>query len=101
MHLKPVLSAAVLAASILAVASHTHAQGLSERIRAVADQKAEAAKNDTSRARLLGALLYTDMSVNFDKTPAKTAFEYIQQNLGVPMIARFAGEGKKVIWTPG
>ena len=86
------LSIAV-AALIGVTASVATAQGLSERIRAVADQKAQAAKNDTSKGKLLGALMYTDISVNFDKTEAKTAFEFVRQNLGVPLVVRYAGEG--------
>jgi len=86
-------SSFALAAIIGVTASVATAQGLSERIRAVADQKAQAAKNDTSKGKLLGALLYTDMSVNFDKTDAKTAFEFVRQNLGVPLVVRYAGEG--------
>ncbi|MFZ9915171.1 MAG: hypothetical protein ACO3IB_07525, partial [Phycisphaerales bacterium] len=68
-------------------------QGLSERIRAVGEQKQEALRNNNTRGRLLGALLYTDMSVNFDKTPAKTAFEYLATNMGVQLVVRYEGEG--------
>ena len=84
------VSAAVAASVVTTTAS---AQGLSDRIRAVAEQRQEAAKNDVSKGRLLGAMLYTDLSVNFDKTPAKTAWDYIGQHLGVPLVVRFAGEG--------
>jgi hypothetical protein len=76
-----------------AVAASASGQGLSERVRAVAEQRQEAAKNDMSRGRLLGALLYTDITANFENTPAKTAFEFIGKQLGVPFIVRFAGEG--------
>ena len=87
--------ASVVASVVAAVSSsQASAQGLSERIRAVADQRQEAAKNDASRGKLLGALLYSDVSVNFDKTPARTAFEFVAQHLGgVPFIVRYAGEG--------
>ena len=90
---RPSFAVLAIPAMLGVAASVASAQGLSDRIRAVADQKAEAAKNDTSKGRLLGALLYTDISVNFDKTDAKTAFEFVRQNLGVPLIVRFAGEG--------
>jgi hypothetical protein len=73
--------------------TESHAQGLSERIKAVGEQKREELAGSVTRGKLLGALLYTDVSVNFDKTPAKTAFEYVQQQMGVPLIVRYEGEG--------
>jgi hypothetical protein len=86
---------ALLAAATAAfgAVSMGHAQGLSERIKAVGEQKREELRNDVSRGRLLGALVYTDLSVNFDKTPAKQAFEYVQQEMGVPLVVRYSGEG--------
>ena len=86
------LSLLASAGASLAV-SHAHAQGLSERIRAVADQRAQERAQDTSKAAMLGALLYTDVSVNFDKTPARTAFEYVADQIGVSLIVRYEGEG--------
>ena len=76
-----------------ALASHAVAQGLSERIRGVADQRAQERAQDSSRASLLGALLYTDVAVNFDKTAARTAFEYVADQMGVPLVVRYDGEG--------
>ena len=38
-------------------------QGLSERIRAVGEQKQESLRNNNSRGRLLGALLYVVLRV--------------------------------------
>jgi len=91
--MKPVSLAILAVTSTCLIGSVANAQGLSERVRAVAEQKQEAAKADTGRGKLLGALLYTDMTVNFDKTPAKTAFEFIAAHLGAPMVARYAGQG--------
>jgi hypothetical protein len=84
------VSIAVLAGPFAGVAN---AQGLSERIQAVGEQRREAARNDVTKAKLLGALLYTDVTVAFDKTTAKTAFEYVAQQMGVPLVVRYAGEG--------
>ena len=75
------------------LASSAQAQGLSERIKAVGEQRAEDLRQDVGRGQLLGALLYSDITVNFERTQAKTAFEYVQQQLGVPLIVRYAGEG--------
>jgi len=75
------------------VAGEAQAQGLAERIRAVGEQRQRDLANDTSRGRLLGALLYTDVSVNFDRVEARKAFEYLAQEMGVPLVIRYAGEG--------
>ena len=94
MNLKPASIALLVLASGGAsfVTSGAQAQGLSERIRAVAEQRRDERAQDTGRAGLLGALLYTDISVNFDKTNARTAFEYIASELGVPLVVRFEGD---------
>ena len=84
-----------------AVAASASGQGLSERVRAVAEQRQEAAKNDMSRGRLLGALLYTDITANFENTPAKTAFEFIGKQLGVPFIVREHGGNPAIMGALG
>jgi uncharacterized membrane protein YgcG len=85
----PAFVCAVIACSATTVS----AQGLSERIKAVGEQKREAARNDTSKARMLGALVYTDVTVQFDKTPAKQAFEYLAAQMGASLVVRYEGEG--------
>jgi hypothetical protein len=75
------------------VSAEARAQGLAERIRAVGEQRQRDLANDTSRGRLLGALLYSDVSVNFDRVEARKAFEYVAQEMGVPLVVRYAGEG--------
>jgi uncharacterized membrane protein YgcG len=84
---------ALVCAVVACCASTASAQGLSERIKAVGEQKREAARNDTSKARLLGALVYTDVTVQFDKTPAKQAFEYLAAQMGASLVVRYEGEG--------
>ncbi len=76
-----------------AISVGANAQGLSERLQAVGEQRREAARNDVTKAKLLGALLYTDMTVAFDKVTARAAFDYVGQQMGVPLVVRFAGEG--------
>jgi hypothetical protein len=86
--------AAVIAATI-APAWMNHdasAQNLSDRIRAVAKQRDAAAARDTSQAALLGTLLYSDLSVDFDETPARDAFEYIKQIMGVDLVVRYSDD---------
>lgn len=94
MNLKPASIALVALATLgtSLIAGRAEAQGLSERLKGVAEQRRVERANDTGRAALLGALLYTDISVNFDKTTARTAFEYIAGELGVPLVVRFEGD---------
>lgn len=64
-------------------------QNLSDRIAEVARQREAAAAKDTSQASLLGALLYTDVSVDFKETPARDAFGYLKQVMGVDLVVRY------------
>jgi hypothetical protein len=96
--MKPISTSIALVTVVAAVASGlasgtAHAQGLAERIRAVGEQRQRDLANDTSRGRLLGALLYADVSVNFDRVEARKAFEYVASEMGVPLVVRYAGEG--------
>ena len=81
--------AAACLASPLLLAATASGQNLSDRIAAVARQRqADAARNNT-QSNLLGALLYADVSVDFDETPAREAFDYLKQIMGVEMVVRY------------
>ncbi|HAC81496.1 MAG TPA: hypothetical protein DCG06_14450 [Deltaproteobacteria bacterium] len=82
---------AILAAGIAPAWTCDSAMGqnLSDRIRAVAKQREAEASKDSSQAALLGALIYTDISVDFDETPAREAFDYLRQVLGVDLVVRY------------
>ncbi len=81
---------ALLAAMTLPlIASAASAQNLSDRIAEVARQREAASRNDTSQGALLGALLYADLTVNFDETPAREAFAYVKQLMGVDLVVRY------------
>ena len=73
----------------LTMVTTSNAQGLSERIQAVAKQRQAARKNDTSKASMLGALIYTDLSVDFDETAAKDVFSYLRKALGINLVVRY------------
>jgi hypothetical protein len=81
----------LLAAVALPLLASTAASGqsLSDRIAEVAKQREAEARRDTSQGALLGALLYTDISVNFDETPARDAFAYVKELLGVDLVVRY------------
>lgn len=84
--------------AIAVVASPAHGQTLSQRIAAVKAERArlaEAAKpapKITPKTKILQALLYTKLSVNFDQTPARDAFEYLKTSLGINLIARYSDD---------
>lgn len=77
----------VAATTLIAVASPLHAQSLNERVQHVRQQRA-AAQAET-KGEMLGALLYTDISVQFNETPAQEAIKYIQSLVNVNIIARY------------
>lgn len=65
-------------------------QNLSQRLGAVAEERARMQADSGGKPRLLGALLYTDLSVDFKKQQAKECVEYFKSVLGVPVIARWS-----------
>jgi hypothetical protein len=73
----------------LLIATGASGQNLSDRIAEVARQREAASRQDTSQGALLGALLYNDIAVNFDQTPAREAFAYVKQLLGVDLVVRY------------
>lgn len=82
-------TATILGAPVVFTASEASAQGLSERIRGVAQQRQAARARDSSKANHLGTLLYTDISVDFNETPVREAFNYIKSVLGVDIVVRY------------
>jgi hypothetical protein len=83
----------LLAATLVAgVAVAAHAQNLSDRFAEVAKMRQEAASQDVTGARLLGALLYTDITVEFKDTKVKDAIDFIANALGVPLVARYQSD---------
>jgi uncharacterized membrane protein YgcG len=71
------------------------AQSLSDRINHVQEQRAR--QQTLTKGELLGALVYTDITVNFDETPLRDAVKYIESVIGVPIVGRYnddrTGEG--------
>ncbi|MBX3355279.1 MAG: hypothetical protein KF724_06240 [Phycisphaeraceae bacterium] len=65
------------------------AQKLSDRLAAVAEQRARDEAVNTSKPRLLGALLYTDITVDFQRRTAREAIDYLKTVLNVPIVARY------------
>lgn len=74
----------------LTMSGAANAQSLSERFQGVAEQKRAAASRDTSKASLLGALLYTDITCDFKGTQAREAIDYVGNVLGVSLVGRYS-----------
>lgn len=68
------------------------AQGLSDRINHVMEERAKAHRNDSSKGAMLGALLYTDITVEFNNTPARDAINYLRTVLGINLIGRYSDD---------
>jgi hypothetical protein len=71
----------------LALAASAAGQNLSDRLQGMAEQQKRA--SSSSKPRMLGALLYTDLSADFNQTPAKDAIEYVAKVLDIPIVARY------------
>jgi hypothetical protein len=52
-------------------------------------QREKAASKNETKGRMLGALLYTDVTVRFEDTPARDAINYIKTLLGINIIGRY------------
>ncbi len=72
---------------LLAAASPCLAQSLSTRLAGVAEQQRQSPNGN--KPALLGALLYGKVSFDFNETPARDAFEYLQTAMGVPLVVRY------------
>jgi hypothetical protein len=76
------------------LASSASGQSLGDRLAAVAQiqQDTSQSRMASSRAQLLGALLYTDITVDFAETPVREAINYVKQQIGANIIARYSDD---------
>lgn len=83
---------------IAAITCPTFGQTLTERIAAIKKQRAEeqqaaqTTKELSPKAKLLQALVYNRLTVNFDQTPAREVFDYFRTTLGINLIARYSDD---------
>ena len=80
------ISAAV---GCMLLAGGASAQNLKDRIDHVMQKRIAAQNNNTSKAAMLGALLYTDITVQFQDTPGREAINYLQTALGINLVGRY------------
>lgn len=75
----------------LALASPLQGQTLQERINHVQKQRAQqrSGSDANSLPRMLGVLLYTDISVSFKDAGARDVFEYLATRLNLNIIGRY------------
>jgi uncharacterized membrane protein YgcG len=78
-----------LAGCTTLIASQAQAQNLKDRIDHVMQERSTAEANNTSKAGMLGALLYSDVSVQFQETPTRDAINYLQTVLGINLVGRY------------
>jgi hypothetical protein len=55
-------------------------------------KRAQAQRRDSSKAHMLSVLLYTDITVQLQETPARDALSYLQTVLGINIIGRYSDD---------
>ena len=78
-----------IASCALFIGSASFGQSLSDRIDHVRQQRTNAEANNQTKAAMLGKLLYTDISVQFEEMPLRDVINYLQTTLGVTLVARY------------
>ncbi len=96
--MKKVCIATTIVWVIAAMTCPTFGQTLTERIAAIKKQRAaeqQAAQIPTElspKAKLLQALVYNTLTVDFDQTPAREVFDVLGTTLGINLIARYSDD---------
>ena len=70
------------------IAAPALGQSLEQRLRGATTKQA----TNTSKPVLLGTLLYTDISVDFDETPLREAILFIKDRINAPIIGRYSDD---------
>jgi hypothetical protein len=83
------LGAACATCTVAAVAAPASGQTLSDRIDHALTKRAERGQSSHDAPALLGALVYTEISVRFDGVPARDAIDFIRRSTGIDLIARY------------
>lgn len=86
------ITTSIFATTILLSAPTAWGQNLSDRIDHVMQQKVKAQSNNSTKAQLLGTLLYTDITVQFNDQPARDVIKYLQTVLGINIVARYTDD---------
>lgn len=95
---RSILSSSLLLGSVAlaGIAPPVHAQvpSLQERLEALERQRLDrpAAENDLTPARLLQKLYFTELALDFERTPITEAIDYLAEVMGVRIVARTADD---------
>jgi len=73
----------------LTIGSAALGQNLNDRINYVVQQRAAAEAQNSSKAEMLGALLYTDVTVNFQQVKVRDAINHIAKAAGINIVGRY------------
>ena len=88
----PIPTTAVML-TLAIVAAPAAGQSLQQRIAAVRDQQEQKQTQQRgARVKMLQSLLYRDLTVDFDRTPARDAFDYLGTTLGINLVVRYADD---------
>jgi hypothetical protein len=79
-----------LVTTLWTVTAPAAGQTLAERVAAIQEKRAE--KQKATKIKMLQALLYEQLTVNFDRTPARDAFDYLRIALDVNLVARYSDD---------
>ncbi|MHC4141789.1 MAG: hypothetical protein ACYSUF_07905, partial [Planctomycetota bacterium] len=85
-------TAFALLGGCLLMGSPALGQSLSDRIDYVMQQRTQAQPTGTTKAHMLSVLMYTDITVQFQETPAREAFNYLQTLLGIHIVGRYSDD---------
>ncbi len=78
--------AAVIASMMVAAPSPARGQG------ATVDRTRPPSREEMILRRQLGVLTYVPITIEFEATPARAAFEWLQVALGIPLVGRYADD---------
>jgi hypothetical protein len=85
-------TAFALVGACMLIGSPAFGQSLSDRIDYVMQQRSQAQPRGSTKAHLLSVLLYTDITVQFQETPAREGINYLQTLLGIHIVGRFSDD---------
>lgn len=84
---------ATCAALLLGASASVCAQSASVQISSVNTGRSKTIESDEQqRARLLGVLVYTNITVEFEQTPVRDALKQLEDALGIPIIGRYSDD---------
>ncbi len=88
--MKYLILPAALALSVALVTAPAAGQSLQQRIAAVREKREKS--DDQAHVKVLQVMLYRELSVEFDATPARDVFDYLRTALGINLVVRYSDD---------